>query len=310
MRFLVTGGCGFIGSHLVDRLIGEGHSVRVLDDLSTGRVDNLDPRAELIQGCIADPAVAGQACAGVDGVFHLAAIASVARSVSEWAHTHRINLSGTVALLDACRAARTPFVYASSAAVYGDNCSMPLCETDLARPLTAYGADKLGCEQHARVAGVIHAIPTFGLRFFNVYGPRQDPKSPYSGVLSIFTDRVRRGEPIQVHGDGGQVRDFVEVSDVVTCLRLAMDRVTPAARVVNVCTGRPTSIRELAELAMMASGRQVPLRFTAPRAGDITASVGSSDHCRSLLGYVPTTTVGEGLMRLMSRTARDMRDAA
>lgn len=310
MRYLVTGGCGFIGSHLVDRLIGDGHDVRVLDDLSSGRLENLNARAELVQGCITDAKAVERATDGVDGVFHLAAIASVPRSVTEWTLTHRTNLSGTVALLDACRPNKTPFIYASSAAVYGDNCSMPLGETDQARPLTAYGADKLGCEQHARVAGVIHGIPTFGLRFFNVYGPRQDPKSPYSGVISIFADRVRQGDAIQVHGDGGQVRDFVEVADVVTCLRLAMDRASTAARVVNVCTGRPTRIRELAELVMLASGRQVPIRFTEPRAGDISASIGNPERCRSLLGYAPATTVGVGLMRLIAEKGQPAEEAA
>lgn len=301
MRFLVTGGCGFIGSHLVDRLVRDGHDVRVLDDLSTGRLDNLNPKAALVQGCVTDPEAVRQAMDGVQGVFHLAAIASVPRSVTEWTLTHRVNLSGTVALLDACRPGRVPFVYASSAAVYGDNCSMPLSETDLARPLTAYGADKLGCEQHARVAGIIHGIPTFGLRFFNVYGPRQDPKSPYSGVISIFADRVQRNEAVQVHGDGGQVRDFVEVGDVVTCLHLAMGRASQTAKVVNVCTGRPTRIRELAELIMMAAGNQVPIRFIAPRAGDITASIGNPERCRALLGFAPETSVGVGLMGLVGR---------
>ena len=310
MRYLVTGGCGFIGSHLVDRLIAEGHDVRVLDDLSSGRLANLDPRAELLRGCITEPQAVTRAIAGVDGVFHLAAIASVPRSVTEWTRTHRTNLSGAIIVLDACRTDRIPVVYASSAAVYGNNCSMPLSETDEARPLTAYGADKLGCEHHARVAGVIHGIPTLGLRFFNVYGPRQDPSSPYSGVISIFADRIHRGEAIRIHGDGGQVRDFVEVGDVAACLRHAMGQVSTAARVVNVCTGRPTRIRELAELMMMASGRQVPIRFTDPRSGDISASIGNPERCRSVLGFAPTTPIGVGLMGLLGREDRLMSNVA
>lgn len=221
--------------------------------------------------------------------------------------THRINLSGTVVVMDAAKAAKTPVVYASSAAVYGDNCAMPICESDQARPLTAYGADKLGCEQHARVAGLMHEIPTLGLRFFNVYGPRQRPDSPYSGVISIFADRVRRGEAIQIHGDGGQVRDFVEVSDVVSCLVTAMDRASVAAPVVNVCTGRPTSVKELAELVMMAAGQRVPIRFMEPRAGDIRASIGNPARARAILGVAPSTQVGVGLMRLLGG---DVADAA
>ena len=310
MRYLVTGGCGFIGSHLVDRLIGEGHEVRVLDDMSTGRPENLHPRASLVRGCITDAQIVEESVVDIDGVFHLAAIASVPRSVSEWSLTHRVNLSGTVAILDACKARRVPVVYASSAAVYGDNCAMPISETDQARPMTAYGADKLGCEQHARVAGLIHEIPTMGLRFFNVYGPRQRPDSPYSGVISVFNDRVKSGRAIQIHGDGGQIRDFVEVGDVVTCLRLAMDRVATNGPVVNVCTGRQTSVKELAELVMMASGRQVPIRFTDPRPGDIRASIGSPARCRSELGYAPSTQVGVGLIRLIATDEETRFDAA
>jgi len=305
MRYLVTGGAGFIGSHLVERLVASGHRVRVLDDLSTGRPENLPAGVELVRACVSDAEAVTAAVAGMDGVFHLAAIASVPRSVSEWTLTHRVNLSGTVAVLDAAKDTRIPVVYASSAAVYGDNCAMPISETDEARPLTAYGADKLGCEQHARVAGLIHEVPTFGLRFFNVYGPRQRPDSPYSGVISIFTDRVRRGEAIQINGDGGQIRDFVEVGDVVTCLIAAVDRANVSAPVANVCTGRPTSVRELADLVMMAAGRSVPVRYGAPRQGDIRASIGNPNRARALLGVTAATQVGSGLMRLLAATEAD-----
>ncbi|WP_323795517.1 NAD-dependent epimerase/dehydratase family protein [Nisaea sp.] len=300
MQYLVTGGCGFIGSHLVDKLLADGHSVLVLDDLSTGSLDNLNPEAEFVRGCITDQAAVDAAMRNVDGVFHLAAIASVARSNEEWSWTHKVNLTGFVHVADAARARKCPVVYASSAAIYGDNCALPLSETDEPRPMTAYGADKLGCELHGRVGALIHGIPTTGLRFFNVYGPRQDPKSPYSGVISIFADRVMRGEPLKVFGDGHQTRDFVYVGDVVRCLDAAMQTPVRGARVFNVCTGRATSIRELAHLVMMAAGREVAVRYLEARAGDIHASIGDPRRLRSAFGFKPETSVGTGLMQLLS----------
>ena len=206
-HYLVTGGCGFIGSHLCAALVARGDRVRVLDDLSTGSRANLAPGAGLVVGDVADPAVVQGAMQGVDGCFHLAAIASVERAVREWLATHRVNLSATIGVFDAARAVGpVPVVYASSAAVYGDQETLPIAEDAPKRPLSAYGADKLGCEQQALVAGHVHQVPTMGLRFFNVFGPRQDPKSPYSGVISIFCDRLSAGQPVQVFGDGGRSR--------------------------------------------------------------------------------------------------------
>ena len=169
--YLVTGGCGFIGSHLVRRLLSEGHEVRVLDDLSTGKRANLPPNVELIVGDVANRRLMGRAMADVDGCFHLAAIASVQRSVEAWIATHRTNLTGSICVLDAARLKRTPVVYASSAAVYGDQQLLPISEGVPLKPLTAYGADKLGSELHARVAGAVHGVPTMGCRFFNPHFP-------------------------------------------------------------------------------------------------------------------------------------------
>ena len=246
--YLVTGGCGFIGSHLVDALAYAGHRVRVLDDLSTGKVENVSVPVELLVGDAGDRETVARAMAGVDGCFHLAAVASVVRANEDWCGTHRANLTATVNVMDAARSVRcqVPVVYASSAAVYGDNPAVPLDEDATTRPLTAYGADKLGCELHARVAGQVHGVPTSGLRFFNVYGPRQDPSSPYSGVISIFADRMARGEGITVFGDGMQERDFVYVGDVVRHLIAGMEHADTDAAVYNVCTGRATTILELA----------------------------------------------------------------
>lgn len=299
--FLVTGGCGFIGSHLCAALRARGDAVRVLDDLSTGLEANLAPGATLIRGDVADPAAAGAAMEGVEGCFHLAAIASVERGVQDWLGTHRANLTGTITLLDAAaRRGGVPVVYASSAAVYGDAASPPLAEDAPTRPLSAYGADKLGCELHARVAGAVLGVPTLGLRFFNVFGPRQDPRSPYSGVISLFCDRLSRGEAVQVFGDGAQTRVFVFVADVAAALLAAMPAASPTAPVLNVCTGRPTSVLELArEVASLCDGAP-DLRHGPPRAGEIRHSLGSRARGAAALGLPPPTGLREGLAEVVA----------
>ncbi len=282
-RFLVTGGCGFIGSHLCAALLARGDQVRVLDDLSTGASANLAPGATLHVGDVGQPVALRQAMAGMDACFHLAAIASVQRAVQDWTGTHRTNLSATIALLDEARTRHLPVVYASSAAVYGAGGDDPITEAAPTRPLSAYGADKLGCEQHARVAGHVHGVPTAGLRFFNVFGPRQDPTSPYSGVISIFGDRLRRDEALDVFGDGLQTRDFVFVSDVVSALLAAMAAADLSAPVFNVCTGRATSVLDLAALLAELSGVTLKLRHQPARPGEIRHSVGAPQRARSVL---------------------------
>lgn len=298
-KYLVTGGCGFIGSHLVDALLARGDSVRVLDNLSTGRRDNLDPAAELIVGDVADLALTHAAMAGVDGCFHLAAIASVQQSVEHWYDTHRANQAGAIAVFDAARRARDgqpcPVVYASSAAVYGDNPATPLAETAGTEPLTAYGADKLGCEMHGRVAWLVHRVPTTGLRFFNVYGPRQDPASPYSGVIALFSGRIAAGEALTVFGDGEQVRDFVYVGDVVRHLLAAMDRQPQRSCVYNVCTGRATSVLELAAAIGRVAGHPPQIKHGPARAGDIRRSIGNPAAAIAALGVTANITLDEGL---------------
>ena len=311
--YLVTGGAGFIGSHLCDALVADGHAVRVLDDLSTGKRTNLPPGVELIEGDIADPDAVQAAVAGVNGCFHLAAIASVARGVDDWLGTHRANLTGTITLFDIVRREprQVPVVYASSAAVYGDCADLPIAETAPKRPLSAYGADKYGCELHALVASHVHSVPTIGLRFFNVYGPRQDPRSPYSGVISIFCERLRRGAPVEVFGDGLQTRDFIAVADVVAALRAAQrlaqgdaQRPVPAPRpldapVFNVCTGSATSIAELAHTIAEIVGAAADIRHAPPRAGEIRHSVGAADLSRRMLGLAPPVALRDGLRRVL-----------
>lgn len=301
--YLVTGGCGFIGSHLSAALLARGDQVRVLDDLSTGSEDNLAPGATLLRGDVCDPATVRAAMEGVDGCFHLAAIASVERGVREWLATHRTNLSATIAVFDAARAGKAgpvPVVYASSAAVYGDHPVLPLEETMPARPLSAYGADKLGCELHARVAGHVHGIPTFGLRFFNVFGPRQDPRSPYSGVISIFCDRLSRGEALDVFGDGHQTRDFIFVADVVAALLAAMRAASPEAPVFNVCTGQPTSVLELASIVAELCNAPLRLRHQPGRVGEIRHSLGSPRLARHALNLGAPRDLRTGLREVVA----------
>jgi UDP-glucose 4-epimerase len=319
--YLVTGGCGFIGSHLADALGARGHAVRILDDLSTGRLENAPAAATVVRGDVADPAVVAAAMAGVDGCFHLAAIASVERGNRDWLGSHRVNLSASVAVFDAARRARPeraiPVVYASSAAVYGDNPALPLDEDAAPRPLSAYGADKLGCELHGRVAAAVHGVPTAGLRFFNVYGPRQDPRSPYSGVISIFCDRLRAGQPITIFGDGGQTRDFVYVGDVVAALagvmarleRPAEPRPRGAAEVFNVCTGRGTTIAELAGLVARLCGVEPRIAPAPARAGEVRSSRGDPSRLVAALGIVAATPLARGLARTLG-VAPELADPA
>lgn len=295
--YTITGGAGFIGSHLADALLARGHHVRVLDDFSTGRAENLDPRCEVLRGDVCDPAAVRRALVGASGCFHLAAVASVVRANEDWLGTHRVNLGGTITVYDAARAlGGLPVVYASSAAVYGNVTGLAR-EDAVPAPRTAYGADKLGSEQHAAVGLLVHGVPSVGFRFFNVYGPRQDPSSPYSGVISIFANAITSGQPVTLHGDGSQTRDFVFVGDVVQHLLAGMRHLAdhPGAHVLNVCTGQETSVAELAHAIGAATGRQPVIRRGPPRAGDIAQSVGSPQLAILTLGFKERTSLARGL---------------
>lgn len=300
--FLVTGGAGFIGSHVCEALVAAGHTVRVLDDLSTGHRRNLPPGVDLLVGDVADPALVAAAMQGVDGCYHLAAIASVEKGVTDWLGTHRSNLTGAITVFDAIRrqGTRIPVVYASSAAVYGDAKTIPIAETEPCVPLSAYGADKLGCELHARVASHVHGIPTVGLRFFNVYGPRQDPKSPYSGVISIFSERIASGRDVSIYGNGGQTRDFIHVADVVNALVAAMALRPTDAPVFNVCTGHATSVLHLAHLIAELCGGSATITHAPPRAGEIRHSLGVPDKANAVLGLPPRRPLRDGLQQVLA----------
>jgi UDP-glucose 4-epimerase len=306
-RYLVTGGAGFIGSHLVDSLIAEGHAVRVLDNLATGVAENLPSAVDLHIADVADKSAVRRAVEGMDGCFHLAAIASVERCKVEWLHSHRVNLSGTVNVFEeACaeqnvRHQEIPVIYASSAAVYGDPSELPISEKAATCPLNAYGVDKLGCDLHASVGRRVQNMTTIGLRFFNIYGPRQDPRSPYSGVISIFCDRISKGLSVEVYGDGEQMRDFVYVDDAVTALCGAMRSasVSRASHVFNVCTGIGTTINQLGEAISRIKGLPFSPDYRPVRAGDIRVSVGDPRLADQQLNFHPQTSLEEGLRRTL-----------
>jgi UDP-glucose 4-epimerase len=297
---LVTGGAGFIGSHLAGSLLKQGRPVRILDDLSTGKRANIPAGAEFLQGSIADPAAVAAAISGASAVFHLAAIASVQRTVEDWPGSHAVNLSASIRIFDAAAGSGIPVVYASSAAVYGDPGPGAVSEATPCRPLSPYGADKLGMELHAAAGGTVRGLKSFGLRFFNIYGPRQDPSSPYSGVISIFADRAGAGLPLRLYGGGPQTRDFVHVSDVVEALLLAEAGSSSAAPVANICAGASITIRELALLIRNLSGSASPIEDAPPRAGDIQSSLGDPALAEKRLGWRAKTALRDGLAWLLT----------
>ncbi len=307
MRFIVTGGAGFIGSHLVEALVAAGHAVTVIDDLSTGRAENVAPGARLLRGSIGDAMLLAREAAGADGIFHLAARVSVQDCIDNWLPGHRDNLIGTIHVLQAAAGAGCPVVYASSAAVYGDR-SGQLCSEEVREvPISPYGADKLACEHQARAFAVVRGVPSVGLRFFNVYGPRQDPASPYAGVISKFIANAQAGLAHTVFGDGGQSRDFIEVSDVVAGLLAAMDHAgkEPGAEVVNICTGRETTLLDLiATIARVRGDTAAPRVTHAPaRAGDIRHSLGCTRLMQARLGLRAQVPLDRGLTRLLAHEA-------
>ncbi len=301
VKYVVTGGCGFVGSHLCDTLVGSGASVTVLDNLSTGKIANLPAGVHLVEGDVSDPDAVARALHGANGVFHLAGIASVEYCNTHWREGHRTNLTGSVTVFEAAKhAGKIPVVYTSSAAVYGDAGDVVVHEDRLAAPLTAYGADKLGSELHARIATSVHGVPTVGLRPFNIYGPRQDPSSAYSGVISIFNDRLRKEQPITIFGDGLQTRDFVFVSDVVEMLIAAMHASSKSAgRVFNICTGRATTLLDLLATLGHLHRTEPQVTHAPPRTGDIRHSLGDPSRAKAALGVQASVTLGTGLKRLL-----------
>lgn len=307
MTILVTGGAGFIGSHVVERLLALGRHVRVLDNLSTGRRANLpeDPRLEFVVGDIRERQRAEACVDGVDAVVHLAAVASVQASIDDPMATHASNFDGTLNLLEAARVRGVRrLVYASSAAVYGDNAELPVTEDRTPQPLSPYAADKLAGEHYLAYYFHKHGLSGTAFRFFNIYGPRQDPSSPYSGVISIFADRLTRGEAVTLFGDGEQTRDFVYVGDLadLLCRSLTLDGL--GGQVLNVGTGRETSLLTLLATLEDLSGRRVERRFADARVGDIRHSCADVTRLARWLGAAPSTPLRTGLAQLLNSAGR------
>jgi UDP-glucose 4-epimerase len=302
-HYLITGGCGFIGSHLADSLIEDNHSVTILDDLSTGKRENAPSKAQVVIGDARDYNIVEQLFHGIDGCFHLAAIASVEKSITHWKETHTVNATATVNIFQAAsrQKNKVPVVYASSAAVYGNNPNIPLSEREMPAPLTAYGVDKLSCDLNARIAWEVHHIPTIGLRPFNIYGPRQDPKSPYSGVISIFADKISNNQTVTIYGSGKQVRDFVYVADAVKVFRASMANLQEGHNIINICTGNATSINRIADVLERLCNCKVERKYAPPRKGDIAVSIGDPGKLLSLLNLRLTTLLEEGLSYTIER---------
>jgi UDP-glucose 4-epimerase len=304
MKILVTGGAGFIGSHLVEALVSRGHRVRVLDDLSSGKKSNLatvKDDVELLIGDCADPAAAQKAVRGVEVVFHEGAIPSVARSVKDPLLSHTANATATLTMLVAARDAGVRrFLYAGSSSVYGDAKESPKRETMDPRPLSPYGAAKLTGEHYLRIFAKLYGLETLTLRYFNVFGPRQDPSSPYSGVISLFATRLLAGKVPVIYGDGKQSRDFTYVANVVEGnLRALETKNALAGEVVNVATHNSVTLKQL--LSAMAKLIGVPARaeHQAARLGDVRHSLADISRARKLLGYKPIVDLETGLRKTL-----------
>jgi len=307
MRALVTGGAGFIGSHLVERLLGLGHEVRVVDDFSTGKRENVAPfvkeggKLEVVEADIRNGWKMRELADGCEVIFHEAAIVSVPYSVEHPQETHDVNLQGTLNVLEAARHAKTRrLVFASSAAVYGDAPGLPKHEGMLPTPIAPYGLEKLTSEHYLSIFARLYGVETVSLRYFNVFGPRQDPTSAYSGVISIFADRARRGEPVTIFGDGTAYRDFVYVDDVVEANILAARAPGVSGRAFNVGRGERTTLHDLVKMIGRVFGRDLEVKHAPVRAGDIAESLADISLARKDLGYAPKVPVEEGLRRLLA----------
>ncbi len=299
MKILITGGAGFIGSHTVEALLRAGHTVRVVDNLSTGQPDNLPSDVELIVDDVTDLAALNRAIAGSDAIIHLAALVSVPQSLSQPLHTYMINTTGTAHVLEAARLAGVRrVVFASTCAVYGDSAHCN-SESSLTHPLVPYATSKLMSEQLLHIYAQCYEMETVCLRYFNVYGPRQHFNSPYSGVIARWSEAVRNGQPCTVYGDGMQSRDFISVHDVAQANLLALtERLPHPHNCYNVATGTSISLNHLLDAFSRASGRIIERSYAPARAGDILHSAANVTQLRQL-GWLPHMLLEQGLAELI-----------
>jgi UDP-N-acetylglucosamine/UDP-N-acetyl-alpha-D-glucosaminouronate 4-epimerase len=301
--YLVTGGAGFIGSHLAEELVARGHHVRVVDSLITGRRTNLDhlPSVEFLEGDLADPSTCQRAVDGMEFVLHEAAIPSVPRSVQDPVTSNRANIDGSLNLLVAARDAGVKrLVYAGSSSAYGDTPTLPKREDMPANPLSPYALQKFVAEQYCQMFTRLYGFETVTIRYFNVFGPRQDPGSPYSGVISLFATALLAGRQPLIYGDGEQTRDFTYVSNVVDGVLRACEAPSVAGEVINVATGGRISLNELLRTMNRILGTGIQAIYLDGRAGDVKNSQADISKARMLLGYTPHILLEEGLTKTIA----------
>jgi len=296
--YLVTGGAGFIGSHLAEELVRRGHRVRVADSLITGKRRNLDhvPGVEFMEGDLADVAFARRAASEIDVVLHQAAIPSVPRSVNDPLTSNRSNIDATLSMLVAARDAGVRrFVYAGSSSAYGDTPTLPKREDMAPSPLSPYALQKLVGEQYGQLFTRLYGFETVTTRYFNVFGPRQDPGSPYSGVISLFATALLERRQPTIYGDGEQTRDFTYIANVVDGVLRACDAPKAAGEVINVACGTRTSLKELLRVMNRIAGTTIEPIYKEARAGDVKDSQADISKAQTLLGYAPIVALEEGL---------------
>jgi nucleoside-diphosphate-sugar epimerase len=296
--YLVTGGAGFIGSHIVEALVSRSDTVRVLDNFSTGRRANLKQLRgiDLIEGDIRDAELVRSAIRGVDYVIHEAALVSVTQSMAEPELCHAVNVTGTLNVLEAARECGVRrVILASSCAVYGDNDELPLSETSTTKPMSPYAASKLIGEIYSQTFQRVYRTPTVCLRYFNIYGSRQDPNGEYAAVIPKFAQRLKSGQAPIIYGDGHQTRDFVHVSDVVRANLLACESEAAIGQVFNIATGRGISLLELVDTLNQLLGTSIQPMLDAPRAGDIRRSWGDAGRLAAAIDFRPAVSLAEGL---------------
>ncbi|VVC74886.1 UDP-N-acetylglucosamine 4-epimerase [Aquicella siphonis] len=303
-RVLVTGGAGFIGSHTVDLLLDQGHDVVVLDNLSSGKLENLalqHPNLEFIEGDVLEYPFVEELASDCDAIMHLAAIVSVPQSIENPILSFQVNTQGFLHVLQAASKAGHPVrvVLASSASVYGDASSLP-CRDDVPlaeQPLSPYALQKIHAENYGDLYFRLFGVKTLALRYFNVYGPRQNPSSPYSGVISRFLDAYQHDQELTVYGDGEQTRDFIHVADVAKANCLALQ--TGHAGVLNIATGKPHSLLQVIKFLESVGGRTARLNFAPARTGDIKSSFAAIRLAETHLGFKPAMALREGLERML-----------
>ena len=308
--YLVTGGAGFIGSHLVEEIVRRGESVRVLDDLSTGSKKNLSAVSDKVdfhEGDICDPETLRRVFKGVDDVIHLAALSSVVRSVEDPVATTQVNLIGTLQVLLAAREAQVKrVVMAATGAAYGDNPVLPRVETQMPDPLSPYALVKLAGEYYGKIFHRLFGLEFVALRFFNVFGPRQNPKSPYTGVMSKFITAYLSGKTPTIFGDGEQSRDFVYVANIVDASLRACEKPGVAGKVINVGTGVGTTLNQTIKVLNRIMGVEVKPDYGPPRLGDVRHSTADISLARAVLGYEPIVSFEEGLRRTVEWLRTEM----